>query len=47
MSKNEEIVKAHGKSIEPLKVRVIEEEDGSVRCEVVSIIILHGYPKNL
>jgi hypothetical protein len=32
--KNKEIVKAPGKAIEPLKVDVIKEKDGSVRCEV-------------
>jgi hypothetical protein len=34
MGKNKEIVKAPDNAIEPLKVDVIEEEDGSARCQV-------------
>jgi len=34
MAKTKEIVKAPDKAIEPLKVNVIKENDGSVRCDV-------------
>ena len=34
MAKKREIVKASDRSVEPVKVEVVKEEDGTVRCDV-------------